>query len=103
MVGGWLTIFKGAPNVDLAKKLALDLLDPENFNRMSAVGGGLFMPAFENLWTAGTARGRSELRDHQGAGERARAVHRHLLAGEPERRDRRDPAAGGDGAGRAAT
>ena len=32
-VGGWLTIFKGAPNVDLAKKLALDLLDPANFGR----------------------------------------------------------------------
>ncbi len=51
IVGGWLTIFKGAPNVDLAKKLALDLLDPANFNRMSEVAGGLFMPAYEDLWT----------------------------------------------------
>ena len=50
-VNGWLTIFKGAPNVDLAKQLALDLLDPKNFTRMSAVAGGLFMPAYENLWT----------------------------------------------------
>jgi multiple sugar transport system substrate-binding protein len=50
-VGGWLTIFKGAPNVDLAKKLALDLLDPANFTKMSSVAGGLFMPAYENLWT----------------------------------------------------
>ena len=50
-VGGWLTIFKGAPNVDLAKKLALDLLDPANFTKISAVGGVLFMPAYENLWT----------------------------------------------------
>ena len=50
-VGGWLTIFKGAPNVDLAKKLALDLLDPANFTQMSAVAGGLFTPAYENLWT----------------------------------------------------
>lgn len=49
--GGWLTVFKGAPNADLAKKLALDLLAPENFNRMSSVAGGLFMPAFEGLWT----------------------------------------------------
>ncbi len=49
--GGWLTVFKGAPNSDLAKKLALDLLNPDNFNRMSSVAGGLFMPAFENLWT----------------------------------------------------
>ena len=51
VVGGWLTIFKGAANVDLAKKLALDILNPVNFNRMSAEGGGLFMPAFENMWT----------------------------------------------------
>ena len=50
-VGGWLTIFKGAPNVDLAKQLALDLLDPANFTPMSSVAGGLFMPAYENLWT----------------------------------------------------
>jgi multiple sugar transport system substrate-binding protein len=50
-VGGWITIFKGAPNLDLAKKLALTLLDPANFNQMSTIAGGLFMPAFENLWT----------------------------------------------------
>jgi multiple sugar transport system substrate-binding protein len=50
-VNGWLTIFKGAPNADLAKELALDLLDPANFTRMSTVAGGLFMPAYENLWT----------------------------------------------------
>ena len=48
---GWLSIFKGAPNVDLAKKLALDLLAPENFNKMSSVAGGLFNPAFADLWT----------------------------------------------------
>ncbi|MEO1018398.1 MAG: extracellular solute-binding protein [Pseudomonadota bacterium] len=50
-VNGWLTIFKGAPNVDLAKELALDLLDPSNFTPMSEVAGGLFMPAYEGLWT----------------------------------------------------
>ena len=50
-VGGWLTIFKGAPNVDMAKELALDLLDPATFTPMSSVAGGLFMPAYENLWT----------------------------------------------------
>ncbi len=49
--GGWLTVFKGAPNADLAKQLALDLLEPANFNKMSSVAGGLFMPAFENQWT----------------------------------------------------
>jgi multiple sugar transport system substrate-binding protein len=50
-VGGWLTIFKGAPNVDLAKQLALDLLAPDNFNAISSIAGGLFMPAYEKLWT----------------------------------------------------
>ncbi|MGN6101608.1 MAG: ABC transporter substrate-binding protein [Devosia sp.] len=50
-VGGWITIFKGAPNVDLAKQLALDLLDPKNFNAISSIAGGLFMPAYEKLWT----------------------------------------------------
>ncbi|MEP7239666.1 MAG: substrate-binding domain-containing protein [Devosia sp.] len=50
-VGGWLTIFKGAPNVALAKDLALYLLDPGNFNKIASVAGGLFMPAYNNLWT----------------------------------------------------
>lgn len=50
-IGGWLTVFKGAPNADLAKELALSLLAPENFTPMSSVAGGLFMPAYENLWT----------------------------------------------------
>lgn len=50
-IGGWLTVFKGAPNVDLAKELSLNLLDPVNFTPMSTVAGGLFMPAYENLWT----------------------------------------------------
>lgn len=50
-VGGWLTVFKGAQNTDLAKQLALALLDPANFTPMSSVAGGLFMPAYENLWT----------------------------------------------------
>lgn len=50
-VGGWLTIFKGAPNKDLAKKLALDLLDPKNFGKMAELGGVLFTPAYASLWT----------------------------------------------------
>lgn len=50
-VGGWMTIFKGAPNVDLAKELALNLLDPANFGKISALGGVLFTPAYQNLWT----------------------------------------------------
>lgn len=50
-VGGWMTVFKNAPNVDLAKKLALDLLDPANFGKISAAGGVLFTPAYTKLWT----------------------------------------------------
>ena len=50
-VGGWLTVFKGAPNAALAKKLAAELLTPASFTPMSAVAGGLFMPAYEKLWT----------------------------------------------------
>ena len=36
-VGGWLTIFKNAPNKALAKKLALEMIDPKNFTPMSAI------------------------------------------------------------------
>lgn len=50
-VGGWMTIFKNAPNVDLAKKLALDLLDPANFGKIASLGSVLFTPAYANLWT----------------------------------------------------
>lgn len=50
-IGGWINIFRGAPNIALAKELTLALLDPSNFNRMSAVAGGLFNPAYESLWT----------------------------------------------------
>jgi multiple sugar transport system substrate-binding protein len=50
-VGGWMTIFKNSPNGDLAKKLALNLLDPANFGKISAAGGVLFTPAYTNLWT----------------------------------------------------
>jgi multiple sugar transport system substrate-binding protein len=47
----WLTIFKGSKNIDAAKELALHLLDPANFTPMAEVGGGLFLPAYEDLWT----------------------------------------------------
>lgn len=50
-VGGWMTIFKNSPNGALAKELALNLLDPANFGKISAAGGVLFTPAYENLWT----------------------------------------------------
>lgn len=48
---GWITIFKGAPNVDLAKSLILELLAPANYTPMVQNGGGLFLPAYSNLWT----------------------------------------------------
>jgi multiple sugar transport system substrate-binding protein len=48
---GWFTIFKGAQNVDAAKQLILFMLDPANFTSMAKDGGGLFMPAYKNLWT----------------------------------------------------
>lgn len=47
----WLTIFKGSQNIDAAKELALYLLDPAHFTPMAELGGGLFLPAYENLWT----------------------------------------------------
>lgn len=48
---GWFSIFKGAKNVDLAKKVILNVLDPKVFTPMVQEGGGLFLPAFKNLWT----------------------------------------------------
>ena len=47
----WLTIFKGAPNIDVAKELIMNLLDPVNFTPMGQLGGGLVFPAYQNLWT----------------------------------------------------
>ena len=47
----WLTIFKGAPNIDTAKELIMTLLDPVNFTPMGQLGGGLVFPAYQNLWT----------------------------------------------------
>ena len=85
-VGGWLTIFKGAPNVDLAKKLALDLLDPANFNKMSLGGRRPVHAGLREPVDRRADRRRSEPCDHQGAGQRPRSVHRPVLAGQPERR-----------------
>ncbi|MBC7810515.1 MAG: extracellular solute-binding protein [Burkholderiales bacterium] len=48
---GWLTIFKGAPNIDVAKELIIDLLDPSNIIPMAQNGGGLFNPAYTDLFT----------------------------------------------------
>ncbi len=43
---GWFTIFKGAKNIDLAKEMIFELLDPKNFMEMVQTGGGLFLPAY---------------------------------------------------------
>jgi multiple sugar transport system substrate-binding protein len=48
---GWFTIFKGAKNADVAKELILNLLDPANIMPMAQNGGGLFLPAYADLWT----------------------------------------------------
>ncbi len=48
---GWLTIFKGAPNIALAKRLMLQLLDPSVFTPMAQQGGGLFLPAYASQYT----------------------------------------------------
>jgi multiple sugar transport system substrate-binding protein len=48
---GWFTIFKGAQNVDVAKELILHMLNPNQLTPMVQVGGGLFLPAYESLWT----------------------------------------------------
>lgn len=50
-ISGWFTIFKGSKNIDLAKELILNMLDPKNITPMAASGGGLFLPAYEDLWT----------------------------------------------------
>lgn len=50
-ISGWLTIFKGAKNIDISKQLILELLKPETYTPMVQTGGGLFLPAYENLWT----------------------------------------------------
>jgi multiple sugar transport system substrate-binding protein len=48
---GWFTIFKGAKNIDLAKKVILHMLEPGVFDPMVEQGGGLFLPAYKNQWT----------------------------------------------------
>jgi multiple sugar transport system substrate-binding protein len=48
---GWFSIMKGAKNVDLAKQTILHMLNPEYFIPMVQEGGGLFLPAYKNVWT----------------------------------------------------
>jgi multiple sugar transport system substrate-binding protein len=53
---GWISIFKGAKNIDAAKKLIMHLLDPKVIIPMAQLGGGLFLPAYEKLWTEDTLK-----------------------------------------------
>lgn len=48
---GWFSVFKGTKNRDAVKKMILFMLDPKNFDPMVQEGGGLFLPAYKNLWT----------------------------------------------------
>jgi multiple sugar transport system substrate-binding protein len=50
-ISGWFTIFKGSKNIDVAKELILTMLDPAKITPMASLGGGLFLPAYQNLWT----------------------------------------------------
>jgi multiple sugar transport system substrate-binding protein len=50
-ISGWFTIFKGAKNVDAAKDVILHMLSPEVFTPMAQNGGGLFLPAYQQLFT----------------------------------------------------
>ncbi len=47
----WFTIFKGTKNREAAEELILHMLKPEIFTPMVALGGGLFLPAYKDLWT----------------------------------------------------
>jgi multiple sugar transport system substrate-binding protein len=46
----WFTIFKGTQNREAAEALILNMLNPQIFTPMVELGGGLFLPAYKNLW-----------------------------------------------------
>jgi len=47
---GYLAIYRGAKNADLAKETAKYLLQPEQWNKIASQAGGLILPAFESQW-----------------------------------------------------
>jgi len=47
----WYSIMKGAKQADAAKQIITHFLDPKVFSPLSALGGGLVMPAYKNGWT----------------------------------------------------
>jgi multiple sugar transport system substrate-binding protein len=48
---GFFTIFKNAQNPDLARDLIRHMLHPDQYTPMVQEGGGLFLPAYRDLWT----------------------------------------------------
>jgi multiple sugar transport system substrate-binding protein len=47
---GYLVIYRGAKNADLAKEAAKSLMLPENWNKVATQAGGLILPAYESQW-----------------------------------------------------
>ena len=47
----WYSIMKGAKQADAAKQIVTHFMDPKVFAPLSALGGGLVMPAYKNGWT----------------------------------------------------
>ena len=47
----WYSIMKGAKQADAAKQIIMHFMDPKVFAPLSALGGGLVMPAYKNGWT----------------------------------------------------
>lgn len=47
----WYSIMKGAKQADAAKQIIMHFMDPAVFAPLSALGGGLVMPAYKNGWT----------------------------------------------------
>lgn len=50
-VNSWYSILKGAKQADAAKQIITHFMDPKVFAPLSALGGGLVMPAYKNGWT----------------------------------------------------
>jgi multiple sugar transport system substrate-binding protein len=48
---GWFTIFKNAKNPEIARDLIMHMLDPQQYTPLVQNGGGLFLPAYRDLWT----------------------------------------------------
>jgi len=47
---GYLMIYRGAKNADLAKETIKSLLQPEQWNKIATQAGGLILPAYESQW-----------------------------------------------------